>query len=77
MQTQPTNNLAKKKSCYFTANNICYIDYKDSETLKKFISYYGKIEPASRTGINRKYQTRLARAIKRARYMALLPYYVQ
>ncbi|MBU0647969.1 30S ribosomal protein S18 [Patescibacteria group bacterium] len=71
---QATNT--QKKVCYFSTNNIYYIDYKDTETLKKFTSYYGKIEPASKSNIKRKYQTRLARAIKRARYMALLPYFV-
>lgn len=57
--------------------NIDYFDYKDVELLKKFTSYYGKIEPGTRTGMNRKNQARLARAIKRARTMALLPYYTQ
>jgi small subunit ribosomal protein S18 len=57
--------------------NISYFDYKNTELLKKFTSYYGKIEPASRTGLNRKDQTRLARAIKRARFLAMLPYYTQ
>lgn len=67
----------KKKVCYFSTNNIHYIDYKDVDTLNKFTSYYGKIEPASKSGTKRKFQNRLARAIKRARYMALMPYYVQ
>jgi small subunit ribosomal protein S18 len=57
--------------------NIDYFDYKDVELLKKSTSYYGKIEPGTRTGMNRKNQARLARAIKRARYMALLPYFTQ
>lgn len=72
------NNLApaKKKACYFSTNNIYYIDYKDTETLKKFISYYGKIEPSTKTGIKRKYQNRLATAIKRARFMSLMPYII-
>ncbi len=56
---------------------ISYFDYKNVELLKKFTSYYGKIEPAVRTGMNRKYQARLARAIKRSRYMAMMPYYTQ
>jgi len=77
MKNLKNSQQAKKKMCYFSSNNIYYIDYKDIETLKKFTSYYGKIEPAGRTGTKRKHQTRLARAIKRARYMALLPYYTQ
>ena len=64
----------KKKVCYFTKNKIKYIDYKDVELLKKFISPSGKISARRITGTNAKYQRQLARAIKNARYMALLPY---
>ena len=63
-----------KKVCYFTKNNITYIDYKDVELLKKFISTNGKIIPRRVTGTKAKYQRELAVAIKRARQMALLPY---
>ncbi len=63
-----------KKVCYFTKNNISYIDYKDVELLKKFISPNGKIIPRRVTGTKAKYQRELAVAIKRARQMALLPY---
>ena len=63
-----------KKVCYFTKNNITYIDYKDVELLKKFISPNGKIIPRRVTGTKAKYQRELAVAIKRARQMALLPY---
>ena len=63
-----------KKVCYFTKNNIAYIDYKDVELLKKFISPNGKIIPRRVTGTKAKYQRELAVAIKRARQMALLPY---
>ena len=63
-----------KKVCYFTKNNITYIDYKDVELLKKFISPNGKIIPRRITGTKAKYQRELAVAIKRARQMALLPY---
>ena len=63
-----------KKVCYFTKNNITYIDYKDVELLKKFISPNGKIIPRRLTGTKAKYQRELAVAIKRARQMALLPY---
>ena len=63
-----------KKVCYFTKNNITYIDYKDVELLKKFISPNGKIIPRRVTGRKAKYQRELAVAIKRARQMALLPY---
>ena len=66
--------VPRKKVCYFTKNNIKYIDYKDVELLKKFISPNGKIVPRRVTGTNAKYQRMLAVAIKRAREMALLPY---
>ena len=65
-----------KKVCYFTKNKIEYIDYKDVELLKKFISPNGKITPRRVTGTSAKYQRMLTTAIKRARQMALLPYIV-
>ena len=65
---------SRKKVCYFTKNKITYIDYKDVELLKKFISANGKIAPRRSTGTSAKYQRMLAIAIKRARQMALLPY---
>ncbi len=65
---------SKKKVCYFTKNKIKFIDYKDVELLKKFISSSGRISPRRITGTSAKYQRELARAIKNARYMALLPY---
>lgn len=63
-----------RKVCYFTKNKITYVDYKDVELLKKFISPNGKITPRRVTGTSAKYQRMLATAIKRARQMALLPY---
>ena len=65
---------ARKKVCYFTKNNITYIDYKDVELLRRFISASGKITPRRVTGTSAKYQRMLATAIKRAREVALLPY---
>lgn len=64
----------KKKVCYFTKNKIKTIDYKDVELLKRFISPSGKITSRRVTGTFAKYQRMLAKAIKNARYMALLPY---
>ena len=64
----------KRKFCYFTKNHIKHIDYKDVELLKKYISPSGKITPRRITGTSAKYQRMLAVAIKRARFMALLPY---
>lgn len=64
----------RKKVCYFTKNHIKYIDYKDAELLKKFISPNGKITPRATTGTSARYQRMLAKAIKNARYMGLLPF---
>ena len=66
--------MGRNKVCYFTKNHIEYIDYKDVELLKRFISANGKIIPRRVTGTRAKYQRMLATAIKRARQMALLPY---
>jgi len=66
----------RKKVCYFTKNNIKHIDYKDVELLKRFISPNGKITPCRITGTKAKFQRQLAIAIKRARFMALLPFVV-
>ncbi len=64
----------KKKSCPFTAAKCATIDYKDIETLKQFITERGKILPRRITGVSYFYQKILKRAIKQARYMALLPF---
>ena len=66
--------MGRKKVCYFTKNHIEYIDYKDVELLKRFISANGKIIPRRVTGTRAKYQRMLATATKRARQMARLPY---
>lgn len=62
------------KQDYFNANNIKFIDYKDVDNLKKFTNPNGRIMPRKRTGLTAKNQRTLAEAIKRARFMALLPY---
>ena len=64
----------RKKVCYFTKNKITRIDYKDVELLSKFISPNGKISPRRVTGTAAKYQRVLAKAIKNARFMGLLPF---
>ena len=64
----------RRKVCYFTVNKITYIDYKDVDLLRKFVSERGKILPRRVTGTSSKYQRQLTQAIKRARQMALLPY---
>ncbi len=64
----------RKKMCYFTANKIKDVDYKDVNLLRKFIMENGKIVPSRITGTKAGYQRKLARAVKLARYLALLPY---
>ena len=64
----------KKRSCPFTAAGIKHIDYKDMQTLTRFITEKGKILPRRISGVSATYQKELVKAIKRARYMALLPF---
>jgi len=64
----------RKKYCRFTAEGITEIDYKDLNLLKQYVSESGKIVPSRITGTKAKYQRQLATAIKRARFLALLPY---
>lgn len=64
----------RKKFCKFTADGTDEIDYKDLQTLKNYITETGKIVPSRITGTKAKYQRQLATAIKRARFLALLPY---
>jgi len=64
----------RRKFCRFTAEGVAQIDYKDIETLKGYVSETGKIVPSRITGTKAKYQRQLATAIKRARYLAILPY---
>ena len=61
----------------FYAAQISRIDYKDTETIKKFLNPHGKIMPRRRTGLSAAGQRALAQAVKRARFMALLPYIVR
>ena len=63
-----------RKFCRFTAEGVKEIDYKDLDTLKGYITETGKIVPSRITGTKARYQRQLATAIKRARYLALLPY---
>ncbi|MGH6962444.1 MAG: 30S ribosomal protein S18 [Dongiaceae bacterium] len=64
----------RKKFCKFTAEGVTEIDYKDLATLKQYVSETGKIVPSRVTGTKAQYQRQLALAIKRARYLSLLPY---
>jgi small subunit ribosomal protein S18 len=67
-------HFRRKKSCYFTANKMQEIDYKDVYLLRKFIMENGKIVPSRITGTKAGYQRKLANAIKLARFIALLPF---
>ena len=66
--------IQNTKACYFTVNNITEIDYKDVELLSKFIAENSKIIPSRVTGTRAIYQRKLTEAIKRARFIGLLPY---
>ena len=63
-----------RKTCYFTDNKIDYIDFRDVEMLKRFISDRGKILPRRVTGTCAKHQRELAKIIKRSRMMAVIPF---
>ncbi|GAB2713068.1 30S ribosomal protein S18 [Halomonas garicola] len=64
----------RRKFCRFTAEGVKQIDYKDLDTLKAYVTETGKIVPSRITGTKARYQRQLAGAVKRARYLALLPY---
>ncbi|MCJ7557405.1 MAG: 30S ribosomal protein S18 [Gammaproteobacteria bacterium] len=64
----------RRRFCRFTADGVKEIDYKDLVTLKNYITETGKIVPSRITGTKAKYQRQLATAVKRARFLALLPY---
>lgn len=68
------NIINKKKFCHFCNKNIKYIDFKDIQILQRFISSYSKIVPRKRSGVCSRHQRKLSQAIKRARFMGLLPY---
>ncbi|NBO24295.1 MAG: 30S ribosomal protein S18 [Chlamydiae bacterium] len=69
--------LKKRKRCPFTEAGLKAIDYKDIDTLLQFITERGKILPRRITGVSHHFQQLLAQAVKRARYMALLPFVAQ
>jgi small subunit ribosomal protein S18 len=64
----------RRKTCPFTGENAPIIDYKDVRLLQRFISERGKIVPSRITAVSAKKQRELAKAIKRARFLGLLPY---
>ena len=64
----------RRKYCKFTAEGITEIDYKDLNLLKQYVGESGKVVPSRITGTKARYQRQLATAVKRARFLALLPY---
>ena len=74
MRHQKRRFRRRAKVCRFTVEKINYIDYKDVELLREFTPTSGKILPRRVTGTKPAFQHKLARAIKRARHMALMPY---
>lgn len=64
----------RKRFCRFTAEGVKEIDYKDINTLKNYVTETGKIVPSRISGTAARYQRQLSTAIKRARFLALLPY---
>ena len=66
--------MPKRKICFFCSDKSLAIDYKDPAKLRRYISNRGKIEPRRKTGTCTRHQHALALAIKRARFLALLPY---
>ncbi len=73
----PTPSVIKEKQCYFCANNLAEISYRDAGLLRRFISSYAKIMPRRRSGVCAWHQRKLATSIKRARIMGLLPFVIQ
>jgi small subunit ribosomal protein S18 len=67
-------HFRRRKYCRFTADGITEIDYKDVNLLKQYVGESGKIVPSRITGTKANYQRQLATAVKRARFLALLPY---
>ncbi len=67
-------NFRRRKVCRFSSDNVKTIDYKDLALLKNFVGETGKIVPSRITGTRSRYQRMLAKAIKRARFLALIPY---
>ncbi|MEX1011788.1 MAG: 30S ribosomal protein S18 [Balneolaceae bacterium] len=72
--SHPKKGNLRTKECKFTKAGFVYIDYKDTETLQRFLNDQGKILPRRVTGTSARFQRQLSRAVRRARFMALIPY---
>jgi small subunit ribosomal protein S18 len=66
--------MKRKVDCYFKKNQVKEIDYRDTALLSRYVTNWGKLKSAKETNTSTKYQRELSRAIKRARYLGLLPY---
>jgi len=71
---QRNNQPVVKKQCYFCSNKLSTVDYKDTQTLRRFMSPHAKILAHKRTGTCPKHQRMVTKALKHARHMALLPF---
>ncbi len=76
-QPERRHFFKRKKTCPFSGQNAIVIDYKDTKTLQKYVSERGRIIPRRITAVSAKRQRELANAIKRARFLGLLPYTVK
>ena len=74
MARSSSSSYRRRRYCRFTAQGVDHIDYKDLTTLRNYITETGKIVPSRVTGTKARYQRQLATAIKRARFLSLLPY---
>ena len=72
--SHPKKGQIRTRECKFSKAGIEYIDYKDTDLLQRFMNDQGKILPRRVTGTSAKYQRQLARAIKRARFLGMIPY---
>jgi small subunit ribosomal protein S18 len=72
--SHPKKGHIKTRNCKFSRAGIEYIDYKDTEVLQRFMNDQGRILPRRVTGTSAKYQRQLSRAIKRARFLGMIPY---
>ncbi len=72
--SHPKKGHIRTRECKFTKAGIEYIDYKDTEVLQRFMNDQGRILPRRVTGTSAKFQRQLSRAIKRARFLGMIPY---
>lgn len=72
--SHPKKGQIRTRECKFSKAGLEYVDYKDTDLLQRFMNDQGKILPRRVTGTSAKYQRQLARAIKRARFLGMVPY---